>query len=306
LGDSPHKFCLWNRNPNFRLRLKLHHLKIVGSYTGSSRPKIAWAPAPQPWLQLTCPRNFYVRGLERLDGARGEKQVWRPRVRTWGLSETNLATKKVLVTLLGLFGAPRISDSTLGVLRPPSPSLAPPRHPSLHLCSTCSLQFINLGPVPSARFHAAVEIVRSHVFILTQDILMGSWAYDPSQRLDFSDNGIMGLLKRLQNQILRSLSSHPRRAGANRQAHDRHFDGTALKHTQFSTLNDLPEWPWWRLGFARPLTYARGFLCIERSLVSYCVPARPPLAERCLDVNSFWSLALQMHFLAVFPILFQT
>jgi len=29
-------------------------------------------------------------GVTRLDGARGKKQVWRPRVRTWGLSEANL------------------------------------------------------------------------------------------------------------------------------------------------------------------------------------------------------------------------
>ena len=29
------------------------------------------------------------RGVTRLDGARGKKQVWRPHVRTWGLSEAN-------------------------------------------------------------------------------------------------------------------------------------------------------------------------------------------------------------------------
>jgi len=29
-------------------------------------------------------------GVTRLDGARGKKQVWRPRVRTWGLSEANV------------------------------------------------------------------------------------------------------------------------------------------------------------------------------------------------------------------------
>ena len=178
MGDSPHKFCLWNRNPNFRLRLKLHHLKIVGSYTGSSRPKIAWAPAPQPWLQLTCPRNFYVRGLERLDGARGEKQVWRPRVRTWGLSETNLATKKVLVTLLGLFGAPRISDSTLGVLRPTSPSLAPPSpslaaplfhmQPSVHKPWTCAVRAF-----PCSGWNCSLS--RLHLDAGYPDGLVGLW-----------------------------------------------------------------------------------------------------------------------------------
>jgi len=30
------------------------------------------------------------RGVTRLDGAWGKKQVWRPRVRTWGLSEANV------------------------------------------------------------------------------------------------------------------------------------------------------------------------------------------------------------------------
>ena len=30
------------------------------------------------------------RGVTRLDGARGKKQVWRPHVRAWGLSEANV------------------------------------------------------------------------------------------------------------------------------------------------------------------------------------------------------------------------
>jgi len=43
---SPHNLYLWNRNPNFRLRL--HHLKV--SWFRLQPSKIAWAPAPQPWL----------------------------------------------------------------------------------------------------------------------------------------------------------------------------------------------------------------------------------------------------------------
>jgi len=31
-----------------------------------------------------------LRGATRLDGARGKKQVWRPHVWTWGLSEANV------------------------------------------------------------------------------------------------------------------------------------------------------------------------------------------------------------------------
>jgi len=47
-----------------------------------------------------------TRGATRLDGVRGKKQVWRLHARTWGLSEVNLLLKKVLVTLLVVFGAP--------------------------------------------------------------------------------------------------------------------------------------------------------------------------------------------------------
>jgi len=57
-------------------------------------------------------------GVRRLDGARGKKQVWRPcsNVRSFGSKCTVL--KKVLVTLLGFFSAPR-SDSAPGELFPP-------------------------------------------------------------------------------------------------------------------------------------------------------------------------------------------
>ena len=52
-----------------------------------------------------------------VDGAWGKKQDWRPRVRTRGLSEAIVLLKKVLATLLGLFGASHI-DSAPGELRP--------------------------------------------------------------------------------------------------------------------------------------------------------------------------------------------
>jgi len=50
------------------------------------------------------------KNVRRLDGARGKRQVWRPHVRTWALPETDFLTvlKKVLVTLLRLFGAPLV------------------------------------------------------------------------------------------------------------------------------------------------------------------------------------------------------
>ncbi|XP_076815863.1 uncharacterized protein LOC143461846 isoform X2 [Clavelina lepadiformis] len=73
-----------------------------------------------------------------------------------------------------------------------------------------------------------------------KDILMQSWAFDPSRRPDFSDGGLMGILKKLQTQIPRSLSSHPRRGGVNRGiSHERLFD--PLRHGTFSTIHDLEE-----------------------------------------------------------------
>ena len=39
------------------------------------------------WTQKPMLPN---RGVARLDGAQGKKQVWRPHVRTWGLSEANV------------------------------------------------------------------------------------------------------------------------------------------------------------------------------------------------------------------------
>jgi len=61
-----------------------------------------------PTLKGLC--DMYIpRGVTRLGGVRGKKQVWRPHVRTWGLSEANVL-KKVFATLVGLFGTPR-SDS---------------------------------------------------------------------------------------------------------------------------------------------------------------------------------------------------
>ena len=43
------------------------------------------------WLPVrTLIMNVNVRGITSLDGARGKKQVWRPRVRSWVLSEENV------------------------------------------------------------------------------------------------------------------------------------------------------------------------------------------------------------------------
>ena len=52
-------------------------------------------------------RVLWGKGVTRLNSARGKKQVWRPHVRNRSFGSKYTILKKVLVTLLGLFGAPR-------------------------------------------------------------------------------------------------------------------------------------------------------------------------------------------------------
>ena len=62
------------------------------------------------------------RGVTRLDGAWGNKYVWRSHVRTWGLSEANvLFRKKFLWHCCDFLGLR--SDLASGELCPPAPSL---------------------------------------------------------------------------------------------------------------------------------------------------------------------------------------
>ena len=69
------------------------------------------------------------RGVTRLDGAKGKKQVWRPHVRTWGLSEANVLFWKKCIWHCCDFLAPR-SDLTPGELCPLAPLVT-----SLVLCN---------------------------------------------------------------------------------------------------------------------------------------------------------------------------
>jgi len=39
---------------------------------------------------VTLPSSLFVRSVTRLDGARAKKQVWRPHVRSWGLSVASI------------------------------------------------------------------------------------------------------------------------------------------------------------------------------------------------------------------------
>ena len=71
------------------------------------------------------------RGVTRLDGARGKKQVWRRHVRNWGLSEANVLYWRQYCNIVGSVWRPRShsaphSESTPGELRTPlSASLCP-------------------------------------------------------------------------------------------------------------------------------------------------------------------------------------
>jgi len=62
--------------------------------------------------------NRDVQGVTRLDGAWGKKQVWRPHVRTWGLSEANVLLWKKCLWHCCDFLVPS-SDSAPGELCPP-------------------------------------------------------------------------------------------------------------------------------------------------------------------------------------------
>jgi len=44
-----------------------------------------------------------TRGVTRLDGARGKKQVWRPHVRTWGFFEANVLYWRKYFDIVGTF-----------------------------------------------------------------------------------------------------------------------------------------------------------------------------------------------------------
>ena len=64
-----------------------------------------------------------ARGATRLDGARGKKQVWRPYVRTWGLSEANVVHWSSC-DIVRTFRHPH-SDSAPGELCPLPPVITP-------------------------------------------------------------------------------------------------------------------------------------------------------------------------------------
>jgi len=73
------------------------------------------------WLRsnLNCNgnRRIKVRGITRLDGVRGKKQVWRPHVRTWDILQVNIVYWRKCLwhccdvsATLQSFGAPIVTE----------------------------------------------------------------------------------------------------------------------------------------------------------------------------------------------------
>ena len=62
------------------------------------------------------------RGVTRLDGTWGKKQDWRPHVRTWGLSKTNVLFWKIAYDIVVTFSSPQWF-ATRGIVPPCPPSL---------------------------------------------------------------------------------------------------------------------------------------------------------------------------------------
>jgi len=63
-----------------------------------------------------------ARGLTRLDGARGKKQVWHPHVRTWGFRRQMYCIEESTCDIDGTFQRPPQSFGARGIV---SPSLRP-------------------------------------------------------------------------------------------------------------------------------------------------------------------------------------
>ena len=109
--------------------------KDINSLNCSCRYFAASYQPARSWVFLLLSRGYHVtsRGVTRLDGARGEKQVRRPHVRTWGLSEAIVLYWRKYLWHCRDFSAPPEVFGALAVLRRPHNDSAPrelcsPRH----------------------------------------------------------------------------------------------------------------------------------------------------------------------------------
>jgi len=71
-------------------------------------------------VKMVSAKSYCIsRGVMRLDGAQGKKQVWRPNVRSWGLSEANVLHWRKYLWHCCTVSAPPQSFSAPIVIRRP-------------------------------------------------------------------------------------------------------------------------------------------------------------------------------------------
>ena len=111
-----------------------YHSRLQRTWDGTTnlhRPN--WKSSPlgstENVINLEVPAHP-PRGVTRLDGARGKKLVWRPQVRTWGLSEANYCIEESACNIVGLLCAPRSHSALPAVIWLPGNcvNLAPLRY----------------------------------------------------------------------------------------------------------------------------------------------------------------------------------
>jgi len=132
-GAKPTKAPPWRRDwfePKvFRKQMCCIEESLCDIFGTFRRPRYS-APG------VLCPHALHslrpwVRGVTRWDGARGNKQLWRPHVRTWDLSDANLLYWSTC-DILRTFRHPRNDSAPSAVIRRPHSDSAPGE-----LCSRC-------------------------------------------------------------------------------------------------------------------------------------------------------------------------
>ena len=88
------------------------------------------APLPPSLCPCSVVRDsgvdlYDTRGVTRLDGVRGKKQIWRPHVWIWGLMEANLLYWRKYLWHFWEFSTSPRSDSAPGYLLPLAPLVTP-------------------------------------------------------------------------------------------------------------------------------------------------------------------------------------
>jgi len=94
-GSSKNRNAIW-RTCNWLKVLQTSKMKTRNQFQGccqcSSLVCLHRSFAIWKWVDVFIGWTNLLtdRGVTRIDGARGKKQLWRPHVRTWGLSEANV------------------------------------------------------------------------------------------------------------------------------------------------------------------------------------------------------------------------